>query len=52
MELLEAAWREVEAQGVLGSCTAVITVLEGENLHVANLGDSGFMVSQSVPLLL
>ena len=27
-----------------GSCTACILVLEGNQLHVANLGDSGFVV--------
>ena len=27
-----------------GSCTACILVLEGNQLHVANLGDSGFLV--------
>ena len=29
---------------VQGSCTACVVVLEGNMLHAANLGDSGFMV--------
>ncbi len=30
--------------GRQGSCTACVLVLEGNTLHAANLGDSGFLV--------
>eukprot|EP01049_Picozoa_sp_SAG25_P000405 SAG25_NODE_15_length_24441_cov_175.207288_4_plen_105_part_00 len=47
VELLDTAWRAVEAERVVGSCTAVLAVLRGQSLQTANLGDSGFMVRVS-----
>ena len=39
--ILQKAYQKVTA---VGSATALIAILNGNELHVANIGDSGFMV--------
>jgi hypothetical protein len=50
LSLLRNAWQRVEATQVVGSTTAVLASLVGGRLHTANLGDSGFVVSEAAPL--
>ena len=41
---------EQSAKSILGSSTACFITLDGEELHYANLGDSGFLVVRNKKL--
>lgn len=44
VQALRQAYDDVRGLGIQGSCTALIGVLRGNTLHLANLGDSGAMI--------
>lgn len=41
MFVLDKAFSQVNS---VGSATAMVAILNGKNLSIANLGDSGFMI--------
>ncbi|CEO97044.1 unnamed protein product (mitochondrion) [Plasmodiophora brassicae] len=44
IQALRVAYDAVRQESIQGSCTAVVGVLRGSCLHIANLGDSGVLV--------